>query len=102
MIPITAQCTVFAEFEVITLVGEGKLQNEIAAEIQQEVAKRCFVMAKKAGAKDAITLMGGCVKNQGLKGAIRMKKQSDFCKSVSCRECSDSGFVYHLYDQCRF
>ena len=46
-------------------------------------------MAKKAGAKDAITLMGGCVKNQGLKGAIRMKKQSDFCKSVSCRECSD-------------
>nr|WP_330372243.1 hypothetical protein [Mediterraneibacter gnavus] len=38
MIPITAQCTVFAEFEVITLVGEGKLKNEIAAEIQQEVA----------------------------------------------------------------
>ena len=56
VIPITAQCTVFAESEVITLVGEGKPQNEIAAGIQQAVAKRCFVMAKKAGAKDAITL----------------------------------------------
>ena len=51
VIPITAQCTVFAESEVITLVGEGKPQNEIAAGIQQAVAKRCFVMAKKAGAK---------------------------------------------------
>ena len=55
VIPITAQCTVFAESEVITLVGEGK---------------RCFVMSKKAGATDAITLTGGCAKNAGLKKAI--------------------------------
>ena len=70
VIPITAQCTVFAESEVITLVGEGKPRDEIAAGIQQAVAKRCFVMAKKAGATDAITLTGGCAKNVGLKRAI--------------------------------
>lgn len=70
VIPITAQCTVFAESEVITLVGEGKPREEIAAGIQQSVAKRCFVMAKKAGAKNAITLTGGCAKNAGLKAAI--------------------------------
>ncbi|HZK10469.1 MAG TPA: acyl-CoA dehydratase activase [Clostridia bacterium] len=69
-IPITAQCVVFAESEVITLVGEGKPRDEIAAGIQQSVAKRCFVMAKKAGAKDSITLTGGCAKNIGLKKAI--------------------------------
>ena len=34
------------------------------------MAKRCFVMAKKAGARDAITLTGGCAKNEGLKKAI--------------------------------
>ena len=49
VIPITAQCTVFAESEVITLVGEGKPMDEIAAGIEMAVAKRCFVMAKKAG-----------------------------------------------------
>lgn len=49
VIPITAQCTVFAESEVITLVGEGKPMDEIAAGIQMAVAKRCFVMSKKAG-----------------------------------------------------
>lgn len=69
-IPITAQCTVFAESEVISLVGEGKPMDEIAAGIQLSVAKRCFVMAKKAGATDSVTLTGGCAKNEGLKQAI--------------------------------
>lgn len=69
-IPITAQCTVFAESEIISLVGEGKPMDEIAAGIQLAVAKRCFVMAKKAGASDSITLTGGCAKNDGLKQAI--------------------------------
>ena len=70
VIPITSQCTVFAESEVISLVGEGKPVDEIAAGIELSVAKRCFVMAKKAGATDCITLTGGCAKNDGLKAAI--------------------------------
>ncbi len=70
VIPITAQCAVFAESEVISLVGEGKPMEEIAAGIQLSVAKRCFVMAKKAGAADNIALTGGCAKNEGLKHAI--------------------------------
>ena len=69
-IPVTAQCTVFAESEVIALVGEGKAPEEIAAGIQMAVAKRCFIMAKKAGAINGITLTGGCAKNEGLKKAI--------------------------------
>ena len=70
VIPITAQSAVFAESEVISLVGEGKPMEEIAAGIQLSVAKRCFVMAKKAGAADSVTLTGGCAKNEGLKKAI--------------------------------
>ena len=70
VIPITSQCTVFAESEVITLVGENKPMNEIAAGIQMSVAKRCFAMAKKAGATESITLTGGCAKNEGLKKAL--------------------------------
>ena len=70
VIPITSQCTVFAESEVVSLVGEGKPMEAIAAGIQLSVAKRCFVMAKKAGAVDQITLTGGCAKNEGLKQAI--------------------------------
>lgn len=70
VIPITSQCTVFAESEVISLAGDGKPMEEIAAGIETSVAKRCFVMAKKAGATDRVTLTGGCAKNAGLKKAI--------------------------------
>ncbi|MCQ2496432.1 MAG: acyl-CoA dehydratase activase [Lachnospiraceae bacterium] len=70
VIPITAQCAVFAESEVISLVGEGKPREEIAAGLQVSIAKRCFVMAKKAGTDGNITLTGGCAKNEGLKKAI--------------------------------
>lgn len=42
VIPITAQCAVFAESEVISLVGEGKPMEEIAAGIELSVAKRCL------------------------------------------------------------
>ena len=70
VIPITAQCAVFAESEVISLAGEGKPMEEIAAGIQVSVAKRCFVMAKKAGVTDSVTLTGGCAKNGSLKQAI--------------------------------
>ena len=70
VIPITAQCAVFAESEVISLVGEGKPMEEIAAGIELSVAKRCFVMAKKAGVVESVTLTGGCAKNEGLKQAI--------------------------------
>lgn len=44
--------------------------DEIAAGIELSVAKRCFVMAKKAGVVDSVTLTGGCAKNEGLKQAI--------------------------------
>ena len=55
---------------VIPITAEGKATDEIAAGIEMAVAKRCFVMAKKAGATDSITLTGGCAKNDGLKEAI--------------------------------
>ena len=44
--------------------------EEIAAGIELSVAKRCFVMAKKAGVVESVTLTGGCAKNEGLKQAI--------------------------------
>lgn len=44
--------------------------DEIAAGIELSVAKRCFVMAKNAGAVEHVALTGGCAKNDGLKAAI--------------------------------
>jgi len=65
-IPITAQCSVFAESEVISLVGQKKNQADIAAGILLSMAKRCYTMLLKAGIEKEVTISGGAAKNQGL------------------------------------
>jgi predicted CoA-substrate-specific enzyme activase len=70
VLPITSQCSVFAETEVISMVAQKKNPNDIAAGIQASVAKRCFTMLKSAGIEREVTMTGGCAKNMGLKKAL--------------------------------
>ncbi len=70
ILPITSQCSVFAETEVISLVAQKKNPNDIAAGIQASVAKRCFTMLKSAGIEREVTMTGGCAKNMGLKKSL--------------------------------
>lgn len=70
ILPITSQCSVFAETEVISMIAKKKSPNDIAAGIQLSVAKRCFTMLKSAGIKREVTMTGGCAKNKGLKLAL--------------------------------
>jgi predicted CoA-substrate-specific enzyme activase len=65
-IPVTAQCSVFAETEVISLLAKRNPPADIAAGIQNAVAKRCFTLIKRVGLKPRLTVTGGCAKNQGL------------------------------------
>ena len=65
-IPVTAQCSVFAETEVISLLAKRNPLSDIAAGIQNAVAKRCFTLIKRVGLKSRLTVTGGCTKNQGL------------------------------------
>jgi len=73
IIPVTSQCSVFAETEVITLLAKRKKAAEIAAGIQASVAKRCFTLLKKTGITPLITITGGCSKNRGLIKALEKK-----------------------------
>jgi len=70
IVPITSQCSVFAESEVVSLVAQKKNPSDIAAGIQASVAKRCFTMLKSAGIEKDVTMTGGCAKNLGLKKAL--------------------------------
>lgn len=62
-------CPVYriAESEVISLVGEGKPMDEIAAGIQLAVAKRCFVMAKNPVQQIQLLLQAVALKMRDLK-----------------------------------
>lgn len=65
-VPITSQCSVFAESEVISLVAQKKDSADIAAGILLSVAKRCYTMLLKAGIEKEVTITGGAAKNLGL------------------------------------
>jgi predicted CoA-substrate-specific enzyme activase len=65
-IPVTSQCSVFAESEVISLIAQKKPPAEIALGIQESVARRCYVLLRKVGSREKVTISGGCAKNSGL------------------------------------
>ncbi|MFZ2634446.1 MAG: acyl-CoA dehydratase activase [Desulfosalsimonadaceae bacterium] len=70
MIPVTAQCSVFAESEVISLLARKSPPEEVAAGIKSAVSKRCFSLLKRIGMRPLVTVTGGCAKNQGLIKAL--------------------------------
>jgi predicted CoA-substrate-specific enzyme activase len=70
-IPITSQCSVFAETEVISLVGQKKRPENIALGIEGSVARRCYSLLRSVGNKPDLVVTGGCAKNQGLMQCLK-------------------------------
>jgi len=70
---ITAQCSVFAESEVISLIGDGIEVMDIAAGIVQSIASRINSLINRVGLKRELTMTGGVAKNIGVIKAIEQK-----------------------------
>jgi (R)-2-hydroxyacyl-CoA dehydratese activating ATPase len=70
VIPVTAQCSVFAESEVISLLARKSPPEEVAAGINAAVSKRCFSLLKRIGMRPLVAVTGGCAKNRGLTKAL--------------------------------
>jgi len=66
VIPVSSQCSVFAETEVVSLISRRNPPPDIAAGIQAAVAKRVFSLARRVGVQPKVTVTGGCAKNRGL------------------------------------
>jgi predicted CoA-substrate-specific enzyme activase len=71
--PITSQCSVFAESEVVTLVNEGAELADIVAGLHASIASRLNSMVRKVGLVEDVALTGGCAKNAGLAKALEEK-----------------------------
>ena len=65
-VPVTSQCSVFAETEVISLISKRHPPADIAAGGQAAVAKRVFALARRVGVRPQLAVTGGCAKNAGL------------------------------------
>jgi len=77
VVPVTSQCTVFAESELVSLLYKRHLPADIAAGVQMSVAKRVFTLARRVGVRPEIVITGGCAKNKGLIKALAKTLRTD-------------------------
>ncbi|MFH1313656.1 MAG: acyl-CoA dehydratase activase [Candidatus Eisenbacteria bacterium] len=64
-IPMNAQCAVFAESEVVTLVHKKTSKQDMARAIHDAIADRITSMVRRVGIEEKIVLIGGVSYNVG-------------------------------------
>ena len=64
-IPMNAQCAVFAESEVVTLVHKKTPKPDMARAIHDAIADRITSMVRRVGIEEKIALVGGVAYNVG-------------------------------------
>jgi len=76
--PISKQCSVFAESEVISLINNNVKIEDISAGIHESIARRIQGMILKVGLEEDITLTGGCAQNKALARALEARLNVKF------------------------
>jgi predicted CoA-substrate-specific enzyme activase len=70
-IPINAQCAVFAESEVVSLVSDETPREDICRAVHDGISERITSMAKRVMIEEKVGLIGGAVMNKGLVESIK-------------------------------
>ncbi len=65
-IPISSQCVVFAESEMISLVNQGEETADIVAGIHQSIVSRLATLVNRVGLVEEACVTGGVAKNIGI------------------------------------
>ncbi len=70
---ISAQCSVFAETEVVSLIADGIPVKDIVAGLTESIASRIVSLVNRIGLKEDVTITGGVAKNIGVVTSIEKK-----------------------------
>lgn len=76
-VPMNAQCTVFAESEVVSLIHGKYSKSDIARSIHDAIASRIVAMARRVGVTPAVALVGGVAYNPGFVAALQRGLEAD-------------------------
>lgn len=69
-IPMNAQCAVFAESEVVSLLHARTPKADIARAVHDAIANRIVSMARKVGINEDVVVIGGVARNVGFIDAV--------------------------------
>ena len=72
-VSISSLCTVFAESEVVSLIGADHKTPDICKALHISIAKRVSGQAKRIGLEEAVVMTGGVAKNIGVVRELEKK-----------------------------
>jgi benzoyl-CoA reductase subunit D len=84
-IPMNAQCAVFGESEVVSLIHQKTPKPDIARAVHDAIAGRLGSVARIVGLEDDVVMVGGVALNQGFVESLRR----DLGKDVKVPEDPD-------------
>jgi len=70
LVPMNAQCVVFAESEVVSLIHARTSKEDIARAVNDAMAGRIVAMIRRVGAEREVVLAGGVALNAGFVRAL--------------------------------
>lgn len=73
LVPLNAQCVIFAESEVISLIHACTPKADIARSIHEAIASRTVAMLRRVGAQPDVVVVGGLARNVGFVGSLQGK-----------------------------
>jgi predicted CoA-substrate-specific enzyme activase len=75
-VAINSMCAVFAESEVITLIGKGVNREFIAAALHNSIVSRILPLVKRVGVVEDVVFTGGCARDRCLRDMLaeRLRK----------------------------
>jgi len=69
-VDITSTCTVFAESEIVSLIGQGVDKDKIIKGLIYSIANRITSMVERIGLEEPVCMTGGVAKNLGVVKAL--------------------------------
>lgn len=76
-IPMNAQCTVFAESEVVSLIHSGTDRKDIARAVHDAIASRVASMVRRIKLEGDVVLLGGLAHNPGFVRSLQDNLEVD-------------------------
>ncbi|MBW2262682.1 MAG: CoA activase [Deltaproteobacteria bacterium] len=76
-LPMNAQCAVFAESEVVSLVHSGTPKQDIARAVHDSISSRIVSMVRRIGIEEKVALVGGVAYNAGFHDSLERGMQRD-------------------------
>ena len=76
-IPMNAQCAVFAESEVVSLVHAKTPKADISRAVHDAIASRIISMIRRVGVNEDVALIGGVAHDPGFVDSLRRGLETD-------------------------